>query len=106
MDMNEFNVSEKVCITILVNHTAETSDTPLGDFISSRLDRADIYRTHIVGECSDRDRIIRESYFVSSREADGWYYTMFLVSVSQRDKAVKIFNRYGVVVDIRNISNI
>jgi len=104
MDIIEFEMSEKVCITVLVNKTAETDVTPLGDFISSKLSAADIFRAQICGDYSDRDRIIRESYFVTSREANQWYYAMFLIAVSQKDKAISLFNRYGVVVDICKIS--
>jgi hypothetical protein len=103
MNITEFEVSDKVCISVLVNPKNEAKNKPLGDFISSKLDEADIYREHlIVHPCYNamNRAIIRQSHFVSEREAAGWYYTIFLVAVSQKDKAIKVFNRYGVVVGV------
>lgn len=105
MNMQEFEVSEKVCISILVNPKFSEQ---LGTFISSKLDESDIYREHLsyipAGVSAMNNQIIRQSYFVGSRESAGWYYTIFLVAVSQKEKAIKLFNRYGVVVSVDNIN--
>jgi hypothetical protein len=97
------NENLDMCVTVLVNHTIYTDNTPLGDYIVSKLNDNGIHHIQISGDYNDKDKIIRGSYFVNSRELDGWYYTMFLISNSQIAKAISLFNRYGCVVDINKI---